>query len=55
MQEERRAVLLQQLAKWFGAEAKEALEYIVPGRSSGRWWDYGKAVKGAIHGCVWDA
>ena len=30
-QEERRAVLLQQLTKWFGAEAKEALEYIVPG------------------------
>lgn len=31
MQEERRAVLLQQLTKWFVAEAKEALEYIVPG------------------------
>eukprot|EP00435_Cladocopium_sp_Y103_P057784 s419_g20.t1 len=44
-QEERRAVLLQQLTKWFGPEAKEALEYIEKD------WAADEFTKGCPVGC----
>lgn len=44
-EEERRAVLLQQLTKWFGAEAKEALEYIEKD------WAADEFTKGCPVGC----